>query len=325
MSQSNEPPLLHVERIEKRFETVKAVDGLGFEVKRGEVFALLGPNGAGKTTTVRMLLGINRPDAGSIRYSLPGAEGASAPPPHLVGYLPEERGLFKDTTILRTIAFLAGLRGVTREDARTRALEWLERLGLKGRGDEKVEALSKGNQQKVQFIASIIHRPAFAILDEPFSGLDPVNQEYFLGLLRELRDAGTTILLSAHQMQLVERVADRILVMSRGRAVLHGTLAELRREAGAGSRLTLKVAGAVDLGALRAHPSVLAAEAGPDGVVTVQAREGAELGPILAAAANVGAIEAVRTEEPTLHDIYVRAVGDDALKSEPTPAAEESA
>jgi ABC-2 type transport system ATP-binding protein len=226
--------VLEVRAVEKRFATVRAVDGISFDVRAGELFALLGPNGAGKTTLVRMLAGILRPDAGSIRYLLAG-RSCDAPDPGALGYLPEERGLYRETEVLDTLAYFGVLRGMGRRAALAAAEAWLERFGLRDRARERVDALSKGNQQKVQLVAAILHGPAFGIFDEPFSGLDPINQDLFLDVFAELRAAGTTIVLSAHQMQLVERAADRILLVHRGREVLSGTLDEIRRRAGAAS------------------------------------------------------------------------------------------
>jgi ABC-2 type transport system ATP-binding protein len=215
--------LITVRNVVKRFVSVTAVDDVSLDVRTGEIFALLGPNGAGKTTMLRMILGMMRPDAGEIR----SADGVPLPA-SAVGYLPEDRGLYPDVPVLRTLTYFGRLRGMQRAAASSAAERWLERLGLHDRRHEPLKALSKGNHQKVQFISALLHSPRLAVLDEPFSGLDPVNQDLFLSLLRELRDAGATILLSAHQMQLVERIADRVLVMNRGRAVLHGTLDEIR-------------------------------------------------------------------------------------------------
>jgi ABC-2 type transport system ATP-binding protein len=214
---------LSVSNVRKQYATVLAVNDISFHVARGEIVALLGPNGAGKTTLLRMLVRITRPDSGTIKW-----DGADAPISRMaLGYLPEDRGLYQDIPIRKTLSYFARLRGVPAPQATQRASEWLERLGLSDRAGEKLGALSKGNQQKVQFAAAILHGPRIAILDEPFSGLDPVNQEAFLDIVRELRDAGTTILLSAHQMSLVERVADRVFVMHRGRELLHAPTSEL--------------------------------------------------------------------------------------------------
>jgi ABC-2 type transport system ATP-binding protein len=214
---------LTIDRVEKRYATVQAVAGISLEVQPGEAVALLGPNGAGKTTLLRMLVGITRPDSGRILWE--GGE-ASLPAADL-GYLPEDRGLYQDMPIKRTLTYFARLRGVPGADAERRASEWLDRFELGNRSSEKLSALSKGNQQKVQLAAAILHSPRFAILDEPFSGLDPINQELFLSIVAELRAAGTTLLFSAHQMSLVERMADRVIVLHRGKELLHGKIADL--------------------------------------------------------------------------------------------------
>lgn len=222
--------VLSVSDVHKTFDAVRAVNGLSFTVGRGEIFALLGPNGAGKSTMVRMLMGILRPDAGTIDYTLNGVT-SQRPDKTRLGYLPEERGLYKDLPVVKTLAYMGALRGMDRTKAKTESLKWLERVGLDDRAGDKLDTLSKGNQQKVQFISGILHRPDFAALDEPFSGMDPVNQEFFLEIIRELRGGGMTILLSSHQMQLVERIADRVLLVDHGAEVLAGTIASIRAEA----------------------------------------------------------------------------------------------
>jgi ABC-2 type transport system ATP-binding protein len=300
--------ILRVDGVGKEFDRVKAVDGLSFGVRAGEIFALLGPNGAGKTTTVRMLTGIIRPDSGAIRYMLDGDQAAT-PAPARLGYLPEDRGLYKDQPVLRTLSYFGVLRGMSRADAARAATQWLERLGLSGRAPDKLDALSKGNQQKVQFIAAILHRPAFAVLDEPFSGLDPVNQDAFLDLIRELREAGMTVLLSAHQMQLVERIADRILLINRGREVLTGSLAEIRRQARAAGRITLKVAGEPRLSLFAAHPAVADARLTAADEITLLVKDGESLGELLVLAGRHLEITGIHSEQTSLHDIYVQAVG----------------
>jgi ABC-2 type transport system ATP-binding protein len=218
------PSFLSIQSVVKRYATVLAVDGISLDIARGEIVALLGPNGAGKSTLIRMLVGITRPDEGRILWN--GVEGVRLPAAEL-GYLPEDRGLYQDVSLQRTLTYFARLRGVPSSDAERMATEWLTRFELADRAKEKLGALSKGNQQKVQFAAAVLHRPRFAILDEPFSGLDPLNQELFLDLVRTLRTAGTTVLFSAHQMSLVERLADRVFVMHRGRELMHGPVASL--------------------------------------------------------------------------------------------------
>jgi ABC-2 type transport system ATP-binding protein len=216
-------PFLAVRDVRKQYATVRAVDGISFDVWPSEILALLGPNGAGKTTLLRMLVDITRPDSGSITY----ADGASAIAPGALGYLPEDRGLYRDLPVVRTLAYFGRLQGMDARVAEKSARDWLARLDLAERANDNLGTLSKGNQQKVQFISSVLHAPRFAILDEPFSGLDPLNQDLFLGLVRELRDGGTTVLLSAHQMSLVERLADRAIVMHRGRVLVQGSVSEL--------------------------------------------------------------------------------------------------
>ncbi len=311
------PSILAVSAIEKRFATVKAVDRLSFDVNDGEIFALLGPNGAGKSTTVRMLNGIIRPDRGSIEFRLNGA-ATSSPPPAELGYLPEDRGLYKDVQVLRTLVYFGTLRGMTRRDARRAATEWLARLDLAERANEKLDALSKGNQQKVQFISAILHRPRFAVLDEPFSGLDPINQDTFLDLLRELRGEGMTILLCAHQMQLVERIADRILLVDRGRSILYGTLDDLRGQSAASTRITLRVEGEPNLGALEQHPAVDDAQIVDGSDVVLLVRGDQSLADLLVTLGSTFDVTAIHSESLSLHDIYVQAIERAAADREDT-------
>jgi ABC-2 type transport system ATP-binding protein len=221
--------MITIRNVTKRYRTVLAVDDVSLEVEPGQVLALLGPNGAGKTTLIRMLLGITLPDAGTIELRTGDRRAGRAD----VGYLPEERGLHKGVPIVRTLEFYGALLGLPRAVTRPRITAWLARLGLSDRATEKVEALSKGNQQKVQLIATLLHEPSVVVLDEPFSGLDPVNQELLIEVIGELRARRATVLLSAHQMSLVERVADRAAFVRNGRLVREGSLSELRAETGA--------------------------------------------------------------------------------------------
>ncbi len=229
----NHAPVVAIRDVGKRFATVTAVDGITLDIRAGRVLALLGPNGAGKTTLLRMILGLLLPDTGSIRWGATSDGGGGAlPDPRTIGYLPEDRGLYPDVEVLRTLVYFGTLRGMSRAAARDAALHWLKRLELHDRAHEQVKALSKGNQQKVQFISAVLHRPRVAVLDEPFSGLDPLNQDLFLTLLRDLAADGTTVVLSAHQLQLVERIADELVVINRGQIVLHGTVEDVRNGRG---------------------------------------------------------------------------------------------
>jgi ABC-2 type transport system ATP-binding protein len=263
-----------------------------------------------------MLMDVIRPDTGHIRF-FEDDTAKSNIAPHDVGYLPEDRGLYKELPVIRTLTFMGVIRGMPRGGARRAAAEWLERLDLADRAHDKLDALSKGNQQKVQFIASILHGPRLAVLDEPFSGLDPLNQELFLDILRELRDQGTTVLLCAHQMQLVERLADRVLLMNRGRCVLQGRIDEIRQESSSSGRILLAVDGTPNLDQLNAIGAVERAEVTANGEVALYVRRGEPLSGLLRAVAQETEVRSIHTEAISLHDIYVQRVTDD-LDASPT-------
>jgi ABC-2 type transport system ATP-binding protein len=303
--------------VSKSFGGRICVDRLSFAIAPGEVFALLGPNGAGKTTAVRMLVGILRPDEGRIETRFEGRAG-SVPPPGLTGYLPEDRGLYRELPVHRSLVYFGRLRGLERAAAERAATAWLERVGLRDRAGERLDALSKGNQQRVQLGAALLHRPALAVLDEPFSGLDPISQEFFLDLLRDLRAAGTAVLLSAHQMDLVERAADRVLLVNHGREILCGSLEELRGRIDRRQRLRLTVEPGADPAALSRDPDVEASSRDGDEIL-VTLRAGASLPPFLARCAALAPLRAIVTERPRLHDVFVRAVREDDAASEGAP------
>jgi ABC-2 type transport system ATP-binding protein len=218
-------PAILIQKLRKVYSNVVAVDDLSLEVPRGEIFGLLGPNGAGKTTTIRVLMDITKPDAGQARVlgELPGQSRRR------VGYLPEERGLYRSLRVIDCLGYLGELKGMSRSAARQRARQLLERVELAEWGRRKVDELSRGMQQKVQLIASIIHDPELVILDEPFQGLDPVNAEMVRELIRDLRAQGKTVVLSAHEMSLVEMLCERIALINHGRVVLDGRLDEIKQ------------------------------------------------------------------------------------------------
>ena len=217
---------IQVDQLHKGFNAVVAVDHLSFQVNRGEIFGLLGPNGAGKTTTIRILMDIIKADAGTARVldQLPGAARER------IGYLPEERGLYRNLRVDETLVYLGQLKGMPSAAAKKRAAELLERVELSEWKRNKVQELSRGMQQKVQIIASVIHDPDLIILDEPFQGLDPVNVEVVKGLIRDLRAQGKTIALSAHEMSQVEALCERIVLIDHGKAVLYGALADIKKQ-----------------------------------------------------------------------------------------------
>ncbi len=217
---------LFVSELVKRYDQVTAVDHLSFSIERGELFGLLGPNGAGKTSTIRALMGIVPPDEGTVRL----LGGAPQQVRGRVGYLPEERGLYAKQRLLEVLVFLAQLKGLDVDTAHENAMSWLERVELQDRAQDKISELSRGMQQKAQLVATLVHDPDLIILDEPFQGLDPVNVNLVQEILRELQSRGKTIVLSSHQMNLVEELCDRIVLINRGRAVLYGPLAEIKRK-----------------------------------------------------------------------------------------------
>jgi len=204
---------------------VRAVDQVSFAVQKGDIYGFLGPNGAGKTTTIRMIMGIIQPDSGSIEISDNNMDNLGR---QIIGYLPEDRGLYQKQKLGEIIVYFGLLRGLEKTAAKAKAAEWLERFGLGDQQKRKVEELSKGNQQKVQFILSLVHDPTLLILDEPFTGLDPLNQLLLKEIIQEKRKAGTTILFSTHQMEQVERLCNNICLINQGRIIVEGALESIR-------------------------------------------------------------------------------------------------
>jgi ABC-2 type transport system ATP-binding protein len=292
--------------VTKSFGRRTAVSDLDLEVPRGVIYGLLGPNGSGKTTTIRMIMGILHPDVGTV--SLFGGD------PDLtrrakVGYLPEERGVYRKMKCLDLLVFLGEIRGVPRAEARRRALAWLERLGLPEWADRKVEDLSKGMQQKVQFIATVIHEPELLILDEPFSGLDPINQDLLEEIVRDFRARGTTILFSTHLMDQAERLCERVCLISRSRKVLDGQLSALRAAERKGV-VALEFTGPDHW---VGGPEIASIEHVNGGLHLILA-EGADHQAILRRGVQAGAeIRRFDLVEPRLHEIFVRHAGPDAV------------
>ena len=214
-----------VSHIVKSFADKVVVNDLSFSVAQGEIFGLIGPNGAGKTTTIRMMMDIIKPDSGDVIIL---GEKLSESTKNKLGYLPEERGLYKKLRVIDSIVYLASLKGMDRHSAEIKADELLNQTGMLPHKGKKIEELSRGMGQIIQFIVSVIHDPELVVLDEPFAGLDPVNTELLKGMLIDLRNQGKALILSTHQMNEIEELCDRILMINHGRSVLYGNLAEIK-------------------------------------------------------------------------------------------------
>ncbi len=293
-------PTIIVSHISKSFGAVKAVKDVSFEVYPGEIFGLLGPNGAGKTTTIRVLLDIFKPDSGAVRLF---GDGLTEALKRRIGYLPEERGLYKDLKLERALLYLATLKGLDEATARQRLGGWLERFDLSAHRAKKIQELSKGMQQKAQLIATLLHEPDLIIVDEPFSGLDPVNTRLVKDIIEEQCQAGRTIIMSTHQMYQVEALCSRIALINQGAAVLYGEVAQIKREF-AGNAVLLQGHGdfAALPGVLEARQNngswhlALAPSASPQAIFRA-----------LAARDDVK-IERFEIAEPSLDDIFISVV-----------------
>jgi ABC-2 type transport system ATP-binding protein len=300
MPHSNQMPTVAVSSLKKSFGAVEAVRDVSFEVFPGEIFGMLGPNGAGKTTTIRMMMDIFRPDAGKvILWDGPLTEEKK----HRIGYMPEERGLYKDEKLETTLIFLATLKGLDRATARKRLGPWLERLDLAEHRTKKIQDLSKGMQQKAQLIATLLHEPELIVVDEPFSGLDPVNTRLVKEILEDQRQAGRTIIMSNHQMHQVEELCTRIVLINRGRSVLYGKVSEIKRNF-AGHAVTVQGHGDFENlpGVLQVHRENGSWQIGLKPGISPQ-----EIFRTLATRDDMS-IERFEISEPSLEDIFVLTV-----------------
>jgi len=301
--------ILAVRDVRKTFGVVRAVDGVSFTVPRGTITGLLGRNGAGKTTTIRMITGIFMPDSGSIEW-LGGTDGRSFG--DRIGYLPEERGLYKQMRLVELLLFLAAIKGCKAADVRGKVDGWLERFELTDKRNAKVEELSKGNQQKVQLIGTLLHDPDLIILDEPQSGLDPVNAVVVRNLLQDLRHEGKTILLSTHMMAEAEKMADELILIHRGKVVLEGTLDEVRASFG---KNTLHLEFDGDGAFLDTLPQVRRASI-VNNAAEISLTEGADPQDILREAMGRVRIRRFELAAPSLEQIFIEKVGEETLAHE---------
>jgi ABC-2 type transport system ATP-binding protein len=287
-----------LENVTKSYDSVTAVSGVNLRVRQGAILGLLGPNGAGKTTTLRMIMNILVPDQGSIQVL---GQPVSDSTRDLIGYLPEERGLYPRMKVREVIVFLAALHGLTEEEAGRRAKEWLDRLGLAEWSGKKLLDLSKGMQQKVQFITAVIHKPPLVILDEPFSGLDPVNAATVEEIMIEMRDNGSTIVLSTHRMEQVERMCDSICLIDKGLKVLDGELRAIKQSYGKNT-LHIEFTGSENF---LSNPSVVNVTRLGNGV-EAKLRPGANPQEILKAAVQADVcITRFELLEPSLNEIFI--------------------
>ncbi len=314
-----------LDSVTKRYGAFTAVDNLSFDVAKGEIYGFLGPNGAGKTTTLRMMLDIIQPSAGAV--TVLGSSSAIAVR-RRIGYLPEERGLYRKMKAVDSIAYFSQLRGLPRAAAKARAYQLLEQFGLEKFAKSKNEALSKGMAQKVQLLATIAHEPELLILDEPFSGLDPINQQTLEDLIREQRRNGRTIIFSTHVMQHAERLCDRFLIIADGKKRFEGTLAQARENFARRIHVRTKTHAA----ALEKMPGVVALRVennpstGGESSFEIELANEADPQAFLKEAVNAG-VELSRFEQAgaNLHDIFVALAGDAAAPSETSPPALEAA
>ena len=287
--------------VTKRFDGVTAVDALTLTIEPGGVYGLLGPNGAGKTTTIRMAMGIIEPDEGDIRvFGAPLSEKLK----DTIGYLPEERGLYRKMKVLDNLVFLGQIKGVSARSSAERGRKWLERLDLGEWADKTVESLSKGMQQKIQFISTVLHEPKLIILDEPFTGLDPINTQLLKDIIEEMQRDGRTVVLSTHVMEQVEKLCRRICLINKGRQVLEGPLADIKMRF---SKNVISMRYEGDREYVERLPGVekLTAD-GHDLNITL--KPGTDTNGLLRRALDGGRVERFEIGEMSLHDIFIAQV-----------------
>jgi ABC-2 type transport system ATP-binding protein len=311
-------PVLAVDRVTKRFAGHTAVDALSLAVPAGVIYGLLGPNGAGKTTTLRMIMNILIPDEGTIR--LFGEAGTGHDFSARIGFLPEERGLYPKMRVLDVLVFLAEAKGVERRAARARALEWLDQLGLGDWRMRKVADLSKGMQQKVQFISALLHEPDLIVLDEPFAGLDPVNTGVLKDTVLDLRRGGKTIVFSTHIMEHAEKLCDQLCIIARGRKLIEGSVADVKQRHG-GRHVTVAFDGATgDAQRLFADGRLVRGMQDFGQYAELEMTEGADPQEILRALIDAGArLTRFEVASPSLHKIFVDVVGPEAAVAAARP------
>ena len=294
---------LELAGIRKSFGRITAVDGISLQVPGGTIFGLLGPNGAGKTTTIRMIMDIIAPDTGEVRFF---GRPRRQEDLRRVGYLPEERGLYRKMTVTDTLLFFGELHGKKRSELRPQIQWWLDRVELSAWANKKVEELSKGMQQKIQLVSTLLHDPDIVILDEPFAGLDPLNQQLFKEVLAGYKSRGKTILFSTHVMEQAEKLCDHVCLISKGRKILDGELKAIKERLGGHA---FRVVAQGDLERLRTVDGVDHVIV-QDGAAKIFLRPEAEEAEVLAQAVGFLKVREFRSEEPDLEEIFIKAVND---------------
>ncbi|WP_071396044.1 ABC transporter ATP-binding protein [Bacillus tuaregi] len=295
--------VLQLHNVTKRFGNFTAVDQLTLTIPEKEMYGFLGANGAGKTTTFRMILGILKASSGSVTWDGKEIDYSTSP---LIGYLPEERGLYPKLKVRDQMVYLARLRGMAKKEALQELEYWLSRFKVPEYADKKVDELSKGNQQKIQFIASVIHKPKLLILDEPFSGLDPVNVEQLKEAVLELKENGTTIVFSSHRMEHVEEMCEHLCILHKGKPVVQGSLRDIKRAYG---KKNLVIHADFNLEDLVTFPGVKNAKKTPEGMILQIEDEEVTVKRILSSIYDKGFISKFVLEEPSLNDIFIEKVG----------------
>jgi ABC-2 type transport system ATP-binding protein len=300
-----------VDRVTKRFAGHTAVNSLSLAVPGGGVFGLLGPNGAGKSTTIRMIMHILEPDEGKV--TLFGGPGTGRQLSARIGFLPEERGLYPRMEVLEHLIFLGEAKGLRRADARVRALRWLDRLGLGDWGKRKVQELSKGMQQKVQFIGTLLHDPDLVILDEPFSGLDPVNLQVMKDVVVEIARSGRTVLFSTHIMEQAEQMCDRIAIIARGEKLVDGRIADIKAEGGTRHVFLSFTHDSAKAVPVLADRSLVARADDSGATAEAELAVGASSDRLLRALMDAGVgLSRFEVAEPSLQSIFIAKVGQQA-------------
>lgn len=298
---------IRIQNLVKEYATVRAVDDVSFTVQAGGIVALLGPNGAGKSSLVRMLVGLTEPDSGSIEIDWDGVIFSHLPDGSF-GYLPEDRGLYQDRTLRQNLMYIGQLRGLSKAQINQQLDHWLTRFDLTDRANEHLKQLSKGNQQKIQLIATLLHKPPVVILDEPFSGLDPVNQEHVLDVLKTLKAEGVTILLSAHQMDLVERLADHFILMNLGQVIASGPIDAIHEQLADRQQIQFSFAKPVESASLAHLPYTNLKSNETQTAFSGEVQQDVELQGLLQDTAACGPLQEFRRYRQPLHDLYLSAV-----------------